>query len=329
MEVPAHALLECVDLRIRRARNHGERHIAMRQVNGHSVEVIGEIRTARAALRPSGTEHEVVDDELAAAVEQIGELLFAARPFEHILSSQLLPRGSSRRCRLSSSRRRVNSFSFARNCFRASIHSPCDTVFGSLRLLLLLSSPCSTSFCFSSGEDAFRFLRFKNTPATSAVRPPVPVADRRNHCRSRKTEWAHRILPISRTRSHAALLLHEERRLVGARSPACRHRHIQHAQVHAELPAMLVPVAEHHVAKEQPTRLRQPPCSPATLAATFRSSPRRQTCGRICAHRRDALVKVLQTLVASLQVAEMSANSGASAGLVCAQRMTPPGTDAR
>src|SRR5438034_9557153 len=44
--------------------------------------------------------------------------------------------GSSRRCRLSSSRCRVNSFSFARNAVRAESHSSCETTGWALILLL-------------------------------------------------------------------------------------------------------------------------------------------------------------------------------------------------
>src|SRR6266702_1271969 len=44
--------------------------------------------------------------------------------------------GSSRRCRLSSSRSRVNSFSFARNAVRAESHSSCETTGWALILLL-------------------------------------------------------------------------------------------------------------------------------------------------------------------------------------------------
>ena len=51
--------------------------------------------------------------------------------------------------------------------------------------------------------------------------------------------------------------LHERWRFVGAGPPACRHSDIEHAQVHAELAAMLVPVAEHDVSQELRSRLSQ------------------------------------------------------------------------
>src|SRR5437868_15398398 len=54
--------------------------------------------------------------------------------------------GSSRRCRLSSSRSRVNSFSFARNAVRAESHSSCETTGWALILLLPSLSCASLSF---------------------------------------------------------------------------------------------------------------------------------------------------------------------------------------
>src|SRR5580704_2704796 len=42
--------------------------------------------------------------------------------------------------------------------------------------------------------------------------------------------------------------LHESRWLISARSPARRHWHIQHPQINAELPAVLIPVIQHDVA---------------------------------------------------------------------------------
>ena len=91
METPAHALLERRDLREGRARHYRKGHIAMGQVNGHAVEVIGQIGAAGAAFAPSGAEHEVVDNELAAIVEEVGECLLAARAFEDVRLFDALP----------------------------------------------------------------------------------------------------------------------------------------------------------------------------------------------------------------------------------------------
>src|SRR5271156_4557810 len=57
-----------------------------------SVEVISEIRAAFAALFPAGAEHEMVDDQLAAACEQLVERLFARWSVEHVALVDLDPR---------------------------------------------------------------------------------------------------------------------------------------------------------------------------------------------------------------------------------------------
>ncbi len=49
-------------------------------------------RAADAAFRPVGTEHEVLDDKLAASVEQIGERLRAVGSVEHVVLFDLDPR---------------------------------------------------------------------------------------------------------------------------------------------------------------------------------------------------------------------------------------------
>ena len=64
----------------------------MRKVNCHSIELIGNVRAAWTARRPAGTKHEVINNELTAPVKQICERLFAARPVEHIVLLNLLPR---------------------------------------------------------------------------------------------------------------------------------------------------------------------------------------------------------------------------------------------
>ena len=93
-----------------------------------AVDMIGQERATRATLLPLGTEHEMIDDQFAAAVEKVGEGLFAARPVEHIVLFDLDPR-QLRRSALSLSRSRVNSFSFFRCCLRAASHSSRDTTF--------------------------------------------------------------------------------------------------------------------------------------------------------------------------------------------------------
>ena len=76
---------------------------------------------------PVGAEHEVIDDQLRAAGEQIGQRLAAVAALRTTYGFSTRSHGSARRSALSSSRRRVNSFSFARSRLRASIHASCET----------------------------------------------------------------------------------------------------------------------------------------------------------------------------------------------------------
>ena len=53
-------------------RSHGdERDVSLHQVRQHAVEMVGQERAALAAFRPARPEHEVVDEELAAPMEEI------------------------------------------------------------------------------------------------------------------------------------------------------------------------------------------------------------------------------------------------------------------
>jgi hypothetical protein len=56
-----------------------------------AVEMIGQQRTARTAFFPVGAEHEVIDDQLALAAEQIGQRLLAARSLEYVALVHALP----------------------------------------------------------------------------------------------------------------------------------------------------------------------------------------------------------------------------------------------
>ena len=92
LELPAHALLEGLDLGERRARDDDERDVVRVEVRQHAVDAVAEERAADAAFAPAGAEHEVVDDQLAAAVEEVGERLAAVRAVEDILLLDSLPR---------------------------------------------------------------------------------------------------------------------------------------------------------------------------------------------------------------------------------------------
>jgi hypothetical protein len=91
-EFPTHAFFESLDLDERRARDDDETDIALRQMDGGAVEMIGQVGTVRAAGFPARAEHEVIDDQLALAAEQVGERRFAVRGVEHIFLFDFFPR---------------------------------------------------------------------------------------------------------------------------------------------------------------------------------------------------------------------------------------------
>ena len=97
------------------------RHVPRVQVRDDTVDGLrnrGAGRTARLVAR---AEHEVVDAQLGAAVEQLRQ---RARPAVGVEAVLLLrAQGSSRRCCASSSPSRVCSFSRASNSWRAAAHS--------------------------------------------------------------------------------------------------------------------------------------------------------------------------------------------------------------
>ena len=90
-DAPAHALPERLGLRQWRARDHGVWHVVVREVNQRTHGVVEFERAADAAFRPVRAEHEVLDDELAAPVEQVGERLLAVRAVEHVVLLDLDP----------------------------------------------------------------------------------------------------------------------------------------------------------------------------------------------------------------------------------------------
>src|SRR5436190_23794615 len=68
-EPPAHALLERLNFRQRRAGNHGESRVALSNVNVDAVEMVGPKRAMRATFLPARPKHEMIDNELALAAE--------------------------------------------------------------------------------------------------------------------------------------------------------------------------------------------------------------------------------------------------------------------
>jgi len=64
---------------VRRARDRNEADVAMLQMNRNAIEIIGPERAMRASGVPFRIEHEMIDDELAGAVEQLRQSFFAIR----------------------------------------------------------------------------------------------------------------------------------------------------------------------------------------------------------------------------------------------------------
>src|SRR2546422_5573121 len=56
----------------------------MCEVHDAAVDMIGHERAAPAALLPPGSEHEMIDNQLAASGEKVGQRLLAVWPVEHI-----------------------------------------------------------------------------------------------------------------------------------------------------------------------------------------------------------------------------------------------------
>ena len=57
-----------------------------------AVDVILPERAADAALAPAGTEHEMLDDQLAMSAKEVGEGFLPVRPFEDVRLLDLDPR---------------------------------------------------------------------------------------------------------------------------------------------------------------------------------------------------------------------------------------------
>ena len=99
-----------------------------------AVGVVHIERTARAALLPVRTEHEVVDNQLAVAVEKLRERHLPVRPVENVIFFDFDPRKLARS--------RVSRFSLSSSFLRAASHSTRDTIFGlSFMLVDILISP--------------------------------------------------------------------------------------------------------------------------------------------------------------------------------------------
>ncbi|MCY1241870.1 hypothetical protein D9M72_547950 [compost metagenome] len=83
-EVPIHALPVGFDLRQRRIRCGDQRHVVVVEVWQHAGEVVDQEGAAGAAGLPGGAEHEMVDNELTATVEQFGQRLAPGHRVENV-----------------------------------------------------------------------------------------------------------------------------------------------------------------------------------------------------------------------------------------------------
>src|SRR5262249_14883529 len=132
----------------------------MMEMDRDAVEIVGPERARLASLFPIGAEHEVIDDQLGAPVEEIGERKGAIRPLELVGLFHPLPghRHSAARQRIPLAR----EFLLGSEQFKASLQPFLvrdHFVVEHERLLLMSAAP---SFTVRNGEnrggpfDAFR-----------------------------------------------------------------------------------------------------------------------------------------------------------------------------
>jgi hypothetical protein len=93
----------------------------MVEVDDRAVEAVGDRRAVRAPGGVVGPEHEVVDEQLRASLEQAGKGRRALVGLETVLLADPDP-GSFWRRRASSSLRRVSAFSASSSASRAASH---------------------------------------------------------------------------------------------------------------------------------------------------------------------------------------------------------------
>src|SRR5262249_53402179 len=91
-EGPAHALPVGLELGKRAARDGHESRVARRQMHVDAVEIVGPERAAGATLVPVRTEHEVLNDELTASAEEVGERDRSLGRLEYVGLVDSLPR---------------------------------------------------------------------------------------------------------------------------------------------------------------------------------------------------------------------------------------------
>ncbi len=85
------AAAEGVELGERRARDGDMVTSRCREMDDVTLELSAQNEQPLAAGLPIGPEHEVVDDELAAAGEEVAQRLPAVRPVERVVLGDMLP----------------------------------------------------------------------------------------------------------------------------------------------------------------------------------------------------------------------------------------------
>ncbi|MCY1409798.1 hypothetical protein D9M71_251550 [compost metagenome] len=85
VEPPAHAPLEGLEFGEGCVGNRHHCNVVVGQVLVGAVDVIAEVRATGAALVPALGEHEVVDNQLTAAAEQVRQFQFAIGPLEMVV----------------------------------------------------------------------------------------------------------------------------------------------------------------------------------------------------------------------------------------------------
>ncbi|MNL11465.1 hypothetical protein D3C87_1323030 [compost metagenome] len=91
-EIPAHALAIGLDLCERCAGDGNPGDIVIVQMRQRAFDMIAEERAADTALVPIRAEHEMIDKQLAAAIEKLDECLSAGKRLEGIIFVDLHPR---------------------------------------------------------------------------------------------------------------------------------------------------------------------------------------------------------------------------------------------
>src|SRR5260221_6999937 len=89
--MPAHSLLECFEHGQRGARDSDITYVTLLEVHDRPIDMVHLERAADASVGPVRAEHEMLDDQLAAASKQIGKRLLADRCIENIGLADLDP----------------------------------------------------------------------------------------------------------------------------------------------------------------------------------------------------------------------------------------------